>query len=103
MYYARSNADPHAYPSCHVPILCVGLICLDIVNIVDHYPVEDEDIRAKSQQWRSGGNAANTSMVLSLIGRRCEFLGTLGHGVETELVSDTGEWKYYSMRSKNVV
>ena len=66
------------------PILCVGLACLDIVNICDHYPKEDEDIRAKDQQWRMGGNAANSCSVLSLIGRQCEFLGTLGSGIETE-------------------
>ena len=74
-------------------ILCVGLLCLDIVNICDCYPEEDSDVRAREQQWRSGGNAGNTSIVLSLIGRQCEFLGTLGHGVETESVSDMGEWE----------
>ena len=66
------------------PILCVGLLCLDIVNVCDHYPEEDEDMRSQLLQWRSGGNAANSSIVLSLIGRHCEFLGTLGHGIETE-------------------
>lgn len=68
------------------PILCVGLVCLDIINLCDHYPLEDEDIRARDQQWRSGGNAANTSIVLSLLGRRMEFMGTLGSGMETEWV-----------------
>ena len=66
------------------PILSVGLLCLDIVNTCDSYPEEDGDVRARGQQWRSGGNAANSSIVLSLLGRPCEFLGTLGHGVETE-------------------
>ena len=75
------------------PILCVGLLCLDIVNTCDSYPGEDEDVRARAQQWRPGGNAANSSIVLSLIGRQCEFLGTLGRGMETESVSDTGEWE----------
>ena len=65
-------------------ILSVGLVCLDIVNLCDHYPAEDEDLRAKDQQWRSGGNAGNSSIVLSLLGRQCEFMGTLGHGMETE-------------------
>lgn len=65
-------------------ILCVGLMCLDIIDHVDHYPQEDEDIRAKEQTWQSGGNSTNTSKVLSLIGRQCEFLGSLGSGMETE-------------------
>ena len=72
------------------PILCVGLLCLDIVNTCDHYPEEDGDMRARDQQWRAGGNAANSSVVLSLLGPRVEFLGTLGRGVETEWVSDMG-------------
>ena len=66
------------------PILCVGLVCLDIVNLCEGYPKEDEDVRAKEQQWRSGGNAGNSSIVLSVIGHRSEFLGTLGRGMETE-------------------
>lgn len=66
------------------PILCVGMMCLDIVNYVDHYPLEDEDVRAKCQTWQSGGNCTNTSKVLAILGRRCEFLGTLGAGMEAE-------------------
>lgn len=26
-------------------ILCVGLVCLDIINVVDKYPEEDTDSR----------------------------------------------------------
>ena len=72
------------------PVLCVGLLCLDIVNVCDRYPEEDSDTRARDQQWRAGGNAANTSAVLSLLGRRSQFLGTLGRGAETESVSGRG-------------
>ena len=72
--------------STSTPILCVGLVCLDIVNFCDHYPSEDEDIEATDQQWRSGGNASNTSIVLSLLRRRSEFMGTIGTGMETEWV-----------------
>lgn len=65
-------------------ILCVGLMCFDIINHVDRYPHEDEDMRAKQQTQQSGGNCTNTAKVLALIGRQCEFLGTLGTGMETE-------------------
>lgn len=27
------------------PILCVGLVCLDIISLVDRYPAEDTDTR----------------------------------------------------------
>ena len=66
-------------------VLCVGNVCLDIINYCDHYPTEDEDIRAIKQKWSKGGNGANTSCVLRMLrGENCEFLGTLGSGMETE-------------------
>lgn len=68
------------------PILAVGLICLDIINFCDRYPQEDEDIRATDQKWSQGGNATNTSLVLTLLGRKCELLATVGAGMETECV-----------------
>ncbi len=67
-------------------VLCVGLVCLDIINYCEYYPSEDEDIRAKDQKWCKGGNAANTASVLRLLDNResVEFLGTIGTGVESE-------------------
>lgn len=65
-------------------ILCVGIVCLDIVNHLSHYPKEDEDIRASHQTRQSGGNASNTAKVLSLLGRKCELLSTIGVGMEAE-------------------
>ncbi|XP_050989946.1 ketohexokinase isoform X6 [Labeo rohita] len=47
-------------------ILCIGLVCLDIINVVDKYPEEDTDTRCLSQRWQRGGNASNTCTVLSL-------------------------------------
>lgn len=69
------------------PILTVGLICLDIINFCDRYPQEDEDIKAIDQKWSQGGNATNTSLVLTLLGRECELLATVGAGMETECVN----------------
>ena len=65
-------------------LLCVGLACLDIINTCSRYPVEDEDVRADKQEWRKGGNAANTLTVLRVLGREVELLGTLGSGSDTE-------------------
>lgn len=69
-------------------VLCVGLVCLDIINSCDHYPQEDEDVRASDQKWRKGGNAANTLSVLCQLdsSKHCELLSTLGEGMETEYV-----------------
>ena len=65
-------------------ILCVGLLCIDIINVCNRYPREDEDIRAKDQKWRKGGNAANTCHVLRMLNRECELLTTVGCGIDTE-------------------
>ncbi|XP_068711245.1 ketohexokinase-like [Montipora capricornis] len=67
-------------------ILCVGLIALDIVNTCERYPDEDEDIRAISQRWQTGGNACTNSTILTQLGIECEFLGSMSQGVEADFV-----------------
>ncbi|XP_011618144.2 ketohexokinase isoform X1 [Takifugu rubripes] len=61
-------------------ILCVGLVCLDIINVVDKYPEEDTDSRCLSQRWQRGGNASNSCTVLSLLGASSAFMGSLAAG-----------------------
>ncbi|KAF7703997.1 ketohexokinase isoform X2 [Silurus meridionalis] len=61
-------------------ILCVGLVCLDIINVVDQFPEEDTDTRCVSQRWQRGGNASNSCTVLSLLGAPCAFMGSLAAG-----------------------
>ncbi|XP_037669041.1 ketohexokinase isoform X6 [Choloepus didactylus] len=61
-------------------ILCVGLVVLDIINVVDKYPEEDTDSRCLSQRWQRGGNASNSCTVLSLLGAPCAFMGSLAPG-----------------------
>uniref|UniRef100_A0A915BYH4 Carbohydrate kinase PfkB domain-containing protein n=2 Tax=Parascaris univalens TaxID=6257 RepID=A0A915BYH4_PARUN len=46
-------------------ILVVGLVCIDIINYVDAYPIEDSDKRIIQQTWSIGGNAANNVTVLN--------------------------------------
>ena len=67
-------------------ILCVGLIALDIVNTCERYPDEDEDIRAVSQRWQTGGNACTNATVLTQLGMECEFLGSLSRGLDADFV-----------------
>lgn len=66
-------------------ILCVGLVVLDIINVVDKYPEEDTDSRCLSQRWQRGGNASNSCTVLSLLGAPCAFMGSLAPGHVAEL------------------
>ncbi|XP_034163743.2 ketohexokinase isoform X3 [Pangasianodon hypophthalmus] len=69
-------------------ILCVGLVCLDIINVVDKFPEEDTDTRCVSQRWQRGGNASNSCTVLSLLGAPCAFMGSLAAGPIAENLPD---------------
>ncbi|XP_034722303.1 ketohexokinase isoform X3 [Etheostoma cragini] len=67
-------------------ILCVGLVCLDIINVVDKYPEEDTDTRCLSQRWQRGGNASNCCTVLSLLGASSAFMGSLAPGPVADFI-----------------
>ncbi|XP_026205612.1 ketohexokinase isoform X3 [Anabas testudineus] len=67
-------------------ILCVGLVCLDIISVVDKYPEEDTDSRCLSQRWQRGGNASNSCTVLSLLGASCAFMGSLSAGPVADFI-----------------
>uniref|UniRef100_A0A672ZYI6 Ketohexokinase n=1 Tax=Sphaeramia orbicularis TaxID=375764 RepID=A0A672ZYI6_9TELE len=67
-------------------ILCVGLVCLDIINVVDKYPEEDTDSRCLSQRWQRGGNASNSCTVLSLLGASTAFMGSLAAGPVADFI-----------------
>ncbi|MDM8566886.1 PfkB family carbohydrate kinase [Candidatus Halobeggiatoa sp. HSG11] len=56
-------------------ILGIGNAALDIINIVDGYPAEDDEVRAINQRIVRGGNVANTLVVLSQLGHNCTWGG----------------------------
>ncbi|MEJ2308847.1 MAG: PfkB family carbohydrate kinase [Gammaproteobacteria bacterium] len=58
-------------------VLGVGIATLDIINSVDGYPREDDEVRARSQRRSRGGNATNTLTVLSSLGHACSWAGVL--------------------------
>eukprot|EP00118_Oscarella_pearsei_P007324 m.35386 g.35386 ORF g.35386 m.35386 type:complete len:308 (+) comp32104_c0_seq5:25-948(+) len=76
-------------------VLLVGIVCWDIVSVCDHFPGEDEDIRALRQRWDKGGNAANSLAVLGQFGVDCELLATVAKGPETDFVLE--ELKSYGV------
>ena len=82
-------------------ILGIGLICLDIINVCDRYPDEDEDLRALTQTRQRGGNASNTLTVLAQLGWKCEFLGTLSPGYESQFVLN--ELERYGIEHRSCV
>ncbi|NXF39469.1 KHK Ketohexokinase, partial [Nyctibius bracteatus] len=69
-------------------ILCAGLVCLDIISVVDTYPAEDSDTRCVSQRWQRGGNASNTCTVLALLGAPCAFMGSLAPGHAADFITE---------------
>ena len=60
-----------------LPVLCVGTVCIDKFLTVHSFPLEDSDQPALEAYQARGGNAANNCTVLSQLGLRVEFLGTL--------------------------
>jgi ketohexokinase len=69
-------------------ILVVGNATLDIINVVECYPQEDQEVRAQAQHTKRGGNAANTAVVLAQLGHRCSWAGTLAKEADGVLISE---------------
>jgi len=67
-------------------ILNTGIATLDIINHVDHYPEEDEELRVLAQETRPGGNAANSACVLSQLGHQVSLLCTLAEDAAGEQI-----------------
>lgn len=83
------SSSPPPQPEINKPkILCVGLVCLDIVQTVNNFPEEDTDSRCTEYRWQRGGNASNDCTVLSLLGSKCEFIGTLTGGHHLAFLQD---------------
>lgn len=58
-------------------ILGVGVATLDIINTVEHYPREDEEVRALSHTIQRGGNVSNTLCVLSQFKHGSSWAGVI--------------------------
>jgi len=67
-------------------ILAVGIATLDIINTVELYPTEDDEVRALSQRQTRGGNATNTLAVLSQLGHECTWAGVLINEPDAKLI-----------------
>ncbi|XP_054034307.1 ketohexokinase [Dryobates pubescens] len=79
-------ANRSAGPAGEKRIMCVGLVCLDIISVVEAYPAEDSDSRCVSQRWQRGGNASNSCTVLALLGAPCSFMGSLAPGHAADFI-----------------
>lgn len=82
-------------------ILCVGIVCLDVIHVCESYPEEDTDRRSTLGRFSRGGNPANNSTVLALMGQKCEFLGTLSDSEVFKVFLD--DFKQRGIDIKNCV
>ncbi len=74
-------------------ILGVGIATLDIINLLERYPEEDQETRALAQRRARGGNATNTLVVLAQLGHRCAWAGMLPLEPDSLLVEeDLARW-----------
>lgn len=76
-------------------ILITGIATLDIINQVSDYPEEDDEIRALAQDYRRGGNAANTAAVLRQYQHSCTLACTLAN-------DNSGQFILSDLRKHNI-
>jgi len=88
-------------------ILCIGLLCLDMVSACETYPVEGTDQRCGNLRWQKGGNAANSSAIIALLQQKVEYYGTIAHNANPaeNLLTDflMKEIKKYDVCMDNIV
>lgn len=82
-------------------ILAIGNATLDIINRVENYPHEDEEVRACDQQISRGGNATNSLVVLSQLGHLCSWAGVLATDCQAELIRQ--DLRHYNIDCSLVV
>ncbi|OQX01908.1 MAG: carbohydrate kinase [Thiothrix lacustris] len=70
-------------------LLITGNATLDIVNVVDHYPQEDEEMRAAQQWTATGGNAATMAKILAAQLHRCDFVGVIATDADGDSIAAT--------------
>lgn len=65
-------------PAAQHDVLCVGLVCTDLLLDVPHHPAPDEKLRATSRLVAPGGPAAVAAAQIARLGGRAAFAGLLG-------------------------
>lgn len=65
-------------------IVGVGYSCVDMICMVDDYPVENSSTHITSRIIQGGGASATAIVAASRLGSKCAFIGNLGN----DMVSD---------------
>ncbi|BFZ09768.1 hypothetical protein BsWGS_12807 [Bradybaena similaris] len=82
-------------------VVFVGLVCVDLFNVLPTYPIEDQGHRCLDCYWQRGGNASNSATVFSLLGGNAEFLGTLSNDKELDFIQN--DFNEYNIKFDNSV
>lgn len=82
-------------------ILAVGVATVDIVNEVECYPKEDQEVRALRQRIVRGGNAANSLVALSQLGHACSWAGMIADDREARYIAE--DFKRYAVGMRYAV
>jgi len=67
-------------------ILLTGVATLDIINLTEHYPTEDSEVRALEQHIRCGGNACNSAVVIQQLGIQASLLSNLADDAHADSI-----------------
>ena len=70
-------------------VVGIGGATVDHLNVVDHFPEEDEKIIPTFSSVQGGGQAANTIACLARLGAKTAMLGTVGEGAIGQYAIDT--------------
>lgn len=82
-------------------VLAVGAATVDIVNEVECYPTEDQEVRAVRQRIVRGGNAANLLVSLSQLGHACNWAGTIADDREARYIA--ADFERYAVGMQHAV
>lgn len=65
-------------------VVCVGVVTIDALALVDHYPAADERVVGDEVSIVGGGPAANAAVVLARQGISVAFVGRVGADLQGE-------------------
>ncbi|MBA4336180.1 hypothetical protein C0416_00205 [bacterium] len=70
-------------------VVGIGGATVDHLNVVDHFPEEDEKTIPKFSSVQGGGQAANAIACLARLGAKTAMIGTVGEGSIGQFAIDT--------------
>lgn len=62
-------------------IVGVGYCCVDVICMVEDFPVENSSTHITSRQTQGGGAVATALVAASRLGSRCAFIGNIGNDI----------------------